>query len=90
MKIEMVCLCKSIDERHRIFDMFLECYPDKIRKVDKVGYSFIMDGINVKFVTPYNERQYLEGRRDIILFTPSHVRSFLEKEIERRKNEQVH
>ena len=89
MRVEMVCLCMSLKERHHIFDMFLECYPERIRKVDKTGYSFIMDDIYVKFVTPYNERQYLEGRRDIVLFEPRNVRSFLEKEIERRKNEQV-
>ena len=85
MGIEMVCLCKSLKERHRMFDLFLECYPERIRKVNKVGYSFILDDIKVKFVTPYNERTYLKGRRDVVLFEPGHVRPFLEKEIERRK-----
>lgn len=85
MEIEIVCRCENIADRRDIFNMCLECYRDQIHKLDKVKYSFILDGFKIKFITPYNEKTYLQGRRNVVLTDTGHVRPFLEKEIERRK-----
>lgn len=89
MEIEIVCHCENIADLRDIFEMCLECYQDKIHKLNKVDYSFILDGFKIKFVTPYTEQMYLQGRRNVVLTDTCHVRPFLVNEIERRKNEQV-
>lgn len=89
MEIEIVCRCENIADRRDIFKMCLECYQDQIHKLDKVNYSFILDGFKITFITFYDEKTYLQGRRNVVLTDTCHVRPFLVKEIERIKNEQV-
>ena len=90
MEAEIVCVCDSVPDRREIFDLFLECFPDDICKVNKVDFSFIMRDIRFKFTIPCDEITYLKARRNAILCKPWYFRQALINEIERRKqNERI-
>lgn len=90
MVAEVVCICDNVPDRREIFDLFIECYPEEIRKVDKVDFSFIMRGIRFKFTIPRDEIEYLKARHNVVLCRPWYFRQNLLDEIERRKqNERI-
>jgi len=77
--MEIVFICDSIKQRQQVFRMFQEVYQDELRHVNFRDYSFEYKGLFTKFVTPYNEEQYLRGRRDVTLAYPEHVLPLLKK-----------
>ena len=87
MVAEVVCICDSTPDRREIFDLFLECYPEYIHKVDKVNFSFVMRDVRFKFTIPSEEIAYLKARRNAITVRPWYFRQLLMDGIERRKNE---
>lgn len=87
--MDIAILCDSFKRAHRMMDLFINCYPDDISKIDKKDCSLTIKDKRVYFVSEKRANYFLEGRRNIDIMYDNWLEPILEmrlKELKRKEN----